>query len=338
MNPNNPCGLANLGNTCFMNSCIQVMNLMPEIDAAVSHIDQSRRESIVFNEWLRLKTALKEHPNNVVVPTAFLKGIHQIAAMKNREIFTGFAQNDMPEFLLFFIEILHSSICRPVNMNIKGQKENTTDNLAIQCYTMLKDTYSKEYSEIMEVFYGISVSQIMGVSKSPKSLPPIQSLKPESFFILDLPISGESIYDCLDAYVASEVLEGENAWFNEKTNRKETARKNIVFWNFPKILVIVFKRFSANGQVKNGAFIQFPVEQLNLSKYVVGYNPKLYAYDLFGVCNHLGGVSGGHYTSFGKNGGSWFHYNDTRVEEVPRPEMIVTPAAYCLFYRKKNKQ
>ena len=276
---------------------------------------------------------MRENPNNVVVPKAFLHGIHKIAILKNRDIFTGFAQNDMPEFLLFFIECLHSSICRPTNMTIKGKADNTTDDLAIQCYAMLKHIYSKEYSEIIDLFYGISVSRIM-----PLNSQNTHSLKPESFFILDLPIVGKSIYECLDAYVENEVLEGENAWFNEKTKKKEAAHKNMVFWNFPKILVVVFKRFSANGQMKNGAFLQFPIENLNLSKYVVGYAPHSYVYDLFGICNHLGGVSGGHYTAFGKSGCTWIHYNDTRVEEVPRPEMMVTPAAYCLFYRKKNKQ
>jgi ubiquitin carboxyl-terminal hydrolase 8 len=306
------------------------MNLIPELD----NIESTKKNCSVLKEWSRLKIMLREHPNNVVVPNLFLQVVHMTARLKNREIFTGFAQNDMPEFLLFLIETLHDSICRPVHMNINGRAENTTDHLAIQCYTMMKEVYSKEYSEIMDLFYGISVSQIIGVSKSPKG----QSLKPEPFFILDLPIAGESIYHCLDEYVADELLEGDNAWFNEKTNKKQSARKNIVFWNFPKILVIVFKRFSANGQSKNGAFIQFPIENLNLSKYAVGYNPNSYVYDLFGVCNHMGGISGGHYTSFGKVGDSWFHYNDTRVEEVPRPEMMVTPAAYCLFYRKKNKR
>jgi len=332
MNPI-PCGLANLGNTCFVNSCIQVLNLIPEMDKAIPHADAKRPDSCVFTEWIRLKTMLRENSGNVVVPTRFLQVIHQNAKIKGREIFTGFAQNDMPEFLLFLIEALHASVCRPANMTIRGNASNTTDHLAVQCYTMLKDVYSKEYSEIMDVFYGISVSRIFDISEHRP-----HSLKPESFFILDLPLYGNTIYDCMDAYVADELLQGENAWFNEKTRQKQSVRKNLIFWNFPKIMVVVFKRFSANGQSKNGALLQFPIENLNLSKYSVGYNMDSYVYDLFGVCNHMGGISGGHYTAFGKVGDSWFHYNDTRVEEVPRPEMMVTPAAYCLFYRKKNKR
>ena len=70
--------------------------------------------------------------------------------------------------------------------------------------------------------------------------------------------------------------------------------------------------------------------------YVVGYKKENYKYELYGVCNHSGGVSGGHYTSYVKNAnGKWYHYNDTSVTEVNNKESIVSPKAYVLFYRKK---
>jgi len=46
---------------------------------------------------------------------------------------------------------------------------------------------------------------------------------------------------------------------------------------------------------------------------------------------------GGHYTSFVKNAKEeWIHFNDTNVANVPDKKMLITPMAYCLFYRKKN--
>jgi ubiquitin C-terminal hydrolase len=52
----------------------------------------------------------------------------------------------------------------------------------------------------------------------------------------------------------------------------------------------------------------------------------------------MGGVHGGQYTAFVKNQDNvWIHYNDTAVEIVNDPLQIITPMAYCLFYRKKNK-
>jgi ubiquitin C-terminal hydrolase len=46
---------------------------------------------------------------------------------------------------------------------------------------------------------------------------------------------------------------------------------------------------------------------------------------------------GGHYTSFVKNAKEeWIHFNDTNISNIPDKEMLITPMAYCLFYRKKN--
>jgi ubiquitin C-terminal hydrolase len=47
-------------------------------------------------------------------------------------------------------------------------------------------------------------------------------------------------------------------------------------------------------------------------------------------------VLGGHYTAFIKNAnGKWYHMNDSAIAEI-RESDIITPMAYCLFYRKKT--
>jgi len=110
----------------------------------------------------------------------------------------------------------------------------------------------------------------------------------------------------------------------------------MTFWNFPKVLVITLNRFSPCGQYKLNNHIHFPMTDLDLSKYVGGYNPKQYTYDLYGVCNHSGNVNGGHYTSYVLNSQKeWIHYNDTHVDIIPESNRVVSSAAYCLFYRKK---
>jgi ubiquitin C-terminal hydrolase len=221
-------------------------------------------------------------------------------------------------------------------MKINGRKENQVDEMAVRCYDMLKSIYSKEYSEIMDLFYGIYISEI--ISKDGKKQ---LAVKPEHYFILDLPIFygdtlAKNIYDCFDMYSKSEIMEGENAWFNEKTGQKEDIKKQIVFWNFPKILVISLKRFSPDGTQKLNTMIDFPF-YLDLSSYVKGYNASSFQYELYGICNHMGGVMGGHYTAFAKHAdNTWIHFNDNSVEVVHDATKIITPLAYCLFYRKKN--
>jgi ubiquitin carboxyl-terminal hydrolase 8 len=293
-------------------------------------------DSIILNEWNDLREVMWSG-NGIVTPRRFVHNVHEIANKKGRDIFTGWAQNDMSEFLLFFIDCVHNSISRGVKMRINGNPNSDVDECAIKCYEMLKSTYSKEYSEIMDMFYGIYVTEI--VSRDGKIR---HVLKPESYFILDLPIihgnrKATNIYGCFDLFIQPEILDNENAWSNENTGKKEDVEKRVFFWNFPKILIITLKRFSPDGMHKLNDLLDFPLKDLDLTKYAKGYNKKSFKYDLFGVCNHIGGVMGGHYTAFVKNAeNKWLHCNDRNVEVMPNSKSIVTPMAYCLFYRKKN--
>lgn len=339
-------GLTNLGNTCFLNACMQVMNHTYELNELLDtkkfedHIKQDTEDATIVVEWNDLRQVMWSS-NGIVSPNKFVFNVHKLAKAKNRDIFTGWAQNDMPEFLLFMIECMHNSISRSVNMRIMGNVENGVDKLATECYGMLKTVYSKEYSEIMDLYYGIYVSEIVSLDGTVT-----HSIKPESFFMLDLPLPNPlegssraplSIYECFDEFSKSEPMTGENAWFNEATNQKEDIQKRITFWNFPKILVITLKRFSVDGSNKRSDMVSFPLTDLDLSAYVSGYNPKQYTYDLFGICNHIGDVMGGHYTAHVKNSmNEWVNYNDEKVRVINRAEQLQTTNAYCLFYRRKN--
>jgi len=338
-------GLMNLGNTCFINSCIQVLSHTYELSQFLEKNNFKKKinnkfDSALLIEWDELRKMMWKE-NCIIAPVKFINTVHKIASIKKIDIFTGYAQNDLPEFLLFVIDTFHSSLMREVNMTITGNSENETDKIAIKCFEMMKKMYTKEYSEIIDIFYGIHVSQIMSASDYTDVL----STTPEPYFIINLSIpdihkiDGKkdlhiTLYDCFDFYVKGENVENENAWFNEKTNKKENVFKKISFWSFPNILTIDLKRFDYNNN-KNNCLISFPLENLDLCKYVVGYKKNTYIYDLYGICNHIGGVNGGHYTSFVKNAsGKWYHYNDSKIEEITDLNSLITSNAYCLFYRK----
>jgi len=335
-------GLENLGNTCFLNASLQVLNHTYELNEFLDSnkykkfLKPDLTDSSIITEWNDLRKVMWSG-NGIVSPKKFVYNVHKIATIKNKEIFTGWAQNDMPEFLLFIMECMHNSISRSVKMRISGNSESSTDEMAIQCYNMLQTTYSKEYSEIMDMFYGVYVSEILSLDGNISHV-----LKPESYFMLDLPIidgqhMATNLHGCFELFTKSETMEGDNAWMNEKTGTKEDVKKRISFWNFPKILIIALKRFTPDGSRKINQLIDFPLDNLDLSKYVRGYNASSHIYDLYGICNHSGGVMGGHYTSFVKNSeNQWLHCNDSSIEHVENPEQIITPMAYCLFYRKKN--
>jgi ubiquitin C-terminal hydrolase len=331
-------GLANLGNTCFLNSCMQVLSHTYELNNFLEKETYKRRlkissDSILLIQWDDLRKILWNE-NCVVSPVKFVKSVQKIAEKKGLDMFTGYNQNDLPEFLIFVIDCFHNSLSREVLMTIEGTAINEKDRIAILCFERIKQMYSKDYSEIWNIFYGIHVSQI--ISNETNEL---ISMTPEPYFIINLPIPNDnkspSLIDCFDLYVKGEILDGDNSVLNEKTGNKESVTKNIAFWSFPNILVIDIKRFNSSNR-KNQILVNFPIKDLDLSKYVIGYNKDSYVYDLYGVCNHSGSSLGGHYTAFVKNANDkWYHYNDTSVSEVSLEQQIITPKAYCFFYRKR---
>ena len=272
--------------------------------------------------------------NCKISPGGFVQAVQKVAKHKDIDIFTGYAQNDLPEFYLFIIEAFHKALEREVNMNIRGEAENSQDELAIKCYDMFKNIYEREYSEFIKLFFGIQISIIRNTEGEIISSHP----EPIGLINLPLPISKNNIdlIECFNIYTGKENLDGENQFFNDKTKQKEDATREILFWTLPDILVLDLKRFNNNNR-KNTALVNFPITDLNLNHYIKGYNKNTYIYDLYGICNHSGGVMGGHYTAYVKNAnGKWYHFNDTDVAEVINLDSMITQKAYSFFYRKKT--
>jgi ubiquitin C-terminal hydrolase len=344
-------GLANLGNTCFINSCLQILSHTYELhdlfDNAENNIGNKINkvvDSVVLLEWNKLRE-LMWSKNCIVAPHAFIRAVRIVANKKNAVLFTDFRQNDAAEFMLFLIDCFHNGLKRDVDMTIRGVAHNDKDRLAKACYGMMKNMYTKEYSEIVKLFYGIMVSELRTCETGK-----VTGVNPEPYFMIDLPIpesastastagtssttSNITIYDCFDEYIKPELLTGDNGRYNEKTKQKEDTEKRLLFWSMPDILIVDLKRFSHMGE-KNKSLVYFdPDDTLDLRKYISGYNSAKYIYELYGVSNHMGEVCGGHYTAFIKNANdAWYHINDTKVSPVVRTQNIVTSSAYCLFYR-----
>jgi len=276
-------GLKNMGNTCFLNSTIQCLSHvydLNEILDTVNENDKKRLNSVVDTillvEYNKLRTLMWSE-NCRISPAGFVSSVQKVARQKKKDLFTGFAQNDLPEFLLFIIDAFHTSLSREVTMVVKGDAKNKRDALAKSCYDMMKRMYQKEYSEILGLFFGTHVSCIMDPATSE-----VLSHSPEPYFMVDLPIPNKvstDIAECFDLYTAAEMLQGSEAWYNDKTKSKQDVLKKLVFWSLPKILVVDLKRFN-NRNIKNNAMVSVPLDDIDLGKYVEGYHEEPNMYDL----------------------------------------------------------
>ncbi len=329
------CGLQNLGNTCFMNSCLQILSHTDSLQNEVKKITKikNNENKKLFLEWIKLNNSLWNSSGHIN-PVRFHKEFQNTAKRKKNLDFIGYSQNDVAEFIVFILDIFHESCKLDVEINIKGDIKNKLDETAVNCYKQFINNHKNDYSLFTKLFYHMSVTNNISL-KTGKLISQIF----ESNFILDIPIPQKktcNLYDCLDFFFREEKLLNENGIIDEETNEKHDIVQDRKIWDPPQILIIALKRFSYTGS-KNNKFVSFPIEKLNLNKYVCGYNNNN-IYDLYGICNHSGVTNGGHYTSFVKTKDSWVLFNDTMVTKIKNniENVIISQKAYCLFYKKKN--
>jgi ubiquitin carboxyl-terminal hydrolase 8 len=164
---------------------------------------------------------------------------------------------------------------------------------------------------------------------------------------LSLPISDKcrSLADCLDLYLQTERLTGENQWYCEACQRHRDATKKTDLWILPPILIVHLKRFKVNPSGQRGSkrdvAIDYPVEKWDLSAAVKSRGSEYPLYDLYAVSNHVGGLSGGHYTAYSLNrfDEQWYEYNDSNSRRVdPNTLKRNQSSAYLLFYNRSDEE
>ncbi|WCJ40132.1 Ubiquitin carboxyl-terminal hydrolase 8 [Euphorbia peplus] len=151
------------------------------------------------------------------------------------------------------------------------------------------------------------------------------------------PQESVSLYKCLEAFLKEEPLGPDDMWFCPSCKEHRQASKKLDLWRLPEILVIHLKRFSYTRYMKNKleAYVDFPVDDLDLSTYISFKNDELsHRYMLYAISNHYGSMGGGHYTAFVHHGGDrWYDFDDSQVHPIGT-DNIKTSAAYVLFYRR----
>ncbi|XP_024994981.1 ubiquitin carboxyl-terminal hydrolase 9-like isoform X1 [Cynara cardunculus var. scolymus] len=148
-----------------------------------------------------------------------------------------------------------------------------------------------------------------------------------------------SLFSCLDAFLKEEPLGPDDMWYCPGCKEHRQATKKLDLWRLPDIIVFHLKRFSYSRFLKNklDTFVNFPIHNLDLSKYVKNKDASggSSVYELYAISNHYGGLGGGHYSAYAKlvEEDRWYHFDDAHVTPVSEGD-IRTAAAYLLFYQR----
>ncbi|KAG5418241.1 DOA4 [Candida metapsilosis] len=196
-----------------------------------------------------------------------------------------------------------------------------------------------------------------------------------AFSILSLPIpeklnhaSKVTLQDCLEEFTKIELLDEGNKWHCSSCKKFTRSTKKIAITRLPQVLLVNFKRFKVNpsGQIRKlETFVTYPVtETLDLTQYWTKPGttmndsgpPKMtleeettilesfpvrnqeppFKYKIFGVANHFGTLSTGHYTAYVYKGGQkrWCYFDDSKVTTNVAPSQVMNKNAFCVFFQR----
>jgi len=311
---NNFLGLKNLGATCYVNSLIQQLFMIPSFRKQIIEVEHKpiNKEDNILYQLQLLFTSLMSSQRIVYNPLSFLKTIN----IDNRP-FNPYEQKDVDEFLIYLFDKLEQEL-----KNTKQEKLiKDTFKLTIANEIICKDCPHR--SETLEE----NLSLILSVKNK------------------------RTVYESLNAYVQSDILEGDNAYYCERCDRKVTAFKRQNVKTLPNTLIIVLKRFEFNYEtmmrLKVNDYCEFP-QELDLEEFtqegqtIKELNTALelgqisfedlnddqkkmlkrkvpsyyYTYKLKGIIVHYGHTDAGHYYSYildRSNDKNWFEFNDSTV-------------------------
>jgi ubiquitin C-terminal hydrolase len=132
----------------------------------------------------------------------------------------------------------------------------------------------------------------------------------ETFIQLEIPYKG-NLETAFKAFANAEVLDG---YICDACKESGTSQKKTDICIFPLTLIFVIKR---NNEPNETSF----QTKLTINKVV---------YELYCVCNHMGTLDMGHYSTTLFNKDKWYLINDDFVKEIQYPNFA---HAYILFYK-----
>uniref|UniRef100_F7CQD2 Ubiquitin carboxyl-terminal hydrolase 8 n=1 Tax=Ornithorhynchus anatinus TaxID=9258 RepID=F7CQD2_ORNAN len=329
-------GLRNLGNTCYMNSILQCLCNAPHLadyfnrnfyQEDINRSNLLGHKGEVAEEFGIIMKALWTGQYRYISPKDF-----KITIGKINDQFSGYSQQDSQELLLFLMDGLHEDLNKADNR--KRHKEENNDHLDDCRAAELAWHKHKQLNEsiIVALFQGQfkSTVQCLTCHKRSRTF--------EAFMYLSLPLASTSkcsLQDCLRLFSKEEKLTDNNRFYCSHCKTRRDSLKKIEIWKLPPVLLVHLKRFSYEGRWKQKlqTSVDFPLESLDLSQYVIGSKSSLKRYNLFSVSNHYGGLDGGHYTAYCKNAARqrWFKFDDHEVSDIS-VSSVKSSAAYILFY------
>ena len=312
-------GLYNIGNTCYLNSVLQVLKNIPKFTYKISEISKEYGAFLLSLKKLMVNICKSNVPS--FSPKEFKDSLD-----KECSRFSGNSQNDSTIFYLSLINIIHKKLNKAKKENYKKLDMKKCENKTLQeKFLIWKENYlSKNQSFIIDLFFIYFINETECKFCNEKR----QIFQCANY--LDFPIVSENgkiqnLEECFENYQIESKLSGkcDNCGKNKLIQR-------IIILELPPVLIINLKRVGENKAYFNEIEIPF---NLDMSKIIRKVNNNSF-YELKGFIKHSGDENSGHNYSFCKNmfNDKWYEYNDSRC--IPLDNLPDMDRIFFLCYTK----
>ena len=320
---NSKIGLKNLGNTCYMNTCLQIIIHTPNfISRFFKNLDKINYLTPISQNFYDL--ILKFYENkNWVSPEEFLN-----VFCKEHYNFLAKKQNDTQEFCRIFLEDINVEL-NNIKMKTPYIELDTLNKNKIQCKYEYDNLYKqKDDSLIIDSFYG----QIINTFSCKCGF---QNFSFQKCF--DIPLSipygkkSEDLNQLIKTFFEEEKID-----IKCKNCSKKDVKNKKLFSQPPEILILSLQRLNERNKSKNTIKIKFE-EELKMKNYIDNecFHNKNYNYVLYGIANHNGTIDEGHYYAYINIFNDWYEFNDSNVKKLKQIEHI-SSEAYIFFYKRND--
>lgn len=328
-------GFQNIGNTCFMNTCLQILlhteYFISKLVKSENKIDYSTPITRAFYKLCQEISASKtssgySRPYSYVTPREFLS----IFSTKN-PAFKGYGQHDSQEFCRILLEDMSFELNKG-NKRAPYCELKTDGKRKVDCDNEYDEIFRRrEDSIVIDTFY----TQTINIFTCECGY---QTYSFEKFLDIPLLLPRDSMSKIdLDRIINMHFEEKETIQWGTKCFRckkKTQQEKELKITRPPEVLILSVQKLTPRFD-RSSTMIQFS-EEINIDKYIDRecYRGPSCVYQLYGIMNHSGTMSFGHYYAHINVQGKWMEFNDSTVSNC---YYLSNPSryAYVFFYKRK---
>ena len=333
-------GLANLGNTCYLNAALQCLRNVPDLTVFFNkHSDSwihegTDKNAILCSAYKELIAAMWAGTGpSYLRPGGFLKHFRDSLRGTMFEHMVAPLPHDSHEALMFILDQLHEGMKRPLTINVMAAEDSPVYG-ALMAW---KDQVAPHYSPIVDYFFGL-----MEVSVTCEGCQAVSCrYEPFNMLTVDFPESKDSsLEECIDYTFKAESID-EYDCVKCGTAKRHPGSIQRRIWRLPQNLIVVAKRFVFGNEQMSKCQADLSAEcKQKFTKWFAAASPESChqaEYVLQSIVDHHGSGHGGHYTAQVKNPltGLWSVYDDESVHQMhdgSKPHL--GSMSYILFYRK----